>query len=112
MNFEKVIRGITKYINAEMYKGMNEWQEFLARLAVSRMLANPQNLKNTLMDNMFIKTFAIFDEEGNVDVEGLMRDLKHVIENKGKVSFEIPMFGKFTFETSDVDKLHRHIMEA
>lgn len=95
-----------------MYKNMSEWQEFLARLAVARMSTNTQALKNTLMDNMFIKTFAIFDDAGNVDVEGLMRDLKHVIENKGKISFEIPMFGKFTFEAADVDKLHRHIMEA
>ena len=112
MNFEKVIRGIVKYINAEMYQNMNEWQEFIARLAVARMVNNPQNLKDSLTNNMFIKTFAIFDEAGNVDVDGLLRDLKHVIENKGKVSFEIPMFGKFTFETTDVDKLHHYIMEA
>ena len=112
MNFEKVIRGIVKYINAEMYKNMSEWQEFAARLAVARMVNNPQNLKDSLANNMFIKTFAIFDEEGNVDIDGLLRDLKHIIEDKGKVSFEIPMFGKFTFETADVDKLHRYIMEA
>jgi hypothetical protein len=112
MNFEKVIRGIIKYMNAEMFKNMDEWHEFLARLAVARMVSNPQTLKKSLMDNMFIKTFAIFDEAGNVDIDGLMRDLKHVIENKGKVSFEIPLFGKFTFESADVDKLHRHINEA
>ena len=112
MNFEKVIRGIIKYINAEMYHNMTEWQEFVARLAVARMTSNPQVLKKSLMDNALIKTFAIFDEEENVDIEGLLRDLKHVIESKGKVSFEIAELGKFTFVPDDVDKLHRYIMEA
>lgn len=112
MNFEKVIRGIVKYMNAELFKSMSGWQEFLARLAVARMVANPQNLKESLYNNAFIKTFAIFDEKGDVDVDGIMRDLKHVMESKGNISFALPMFGTFTFNSADVDKLHRHIMEA
>lgn len=112
MNFEKVIHGIVKYMNAELFKNMSGVQEFLARLAVARMVSNPQGLKESLYNNAFVKTFAIFDEKGDVDIEGIMRDLKHVMDSKGTVTFTLPMFGTFTFDSVDVDKLHHHIMEA
>ena len=37
--FEKVINGIAKYINNEIYPGMNQLQEFAARVAVSLISA-------------------------------------------------------------------------
>lgn len=110
MEFEKVLNGITRYINNEIYSNMTDWQEILARIAVSRMVANSENLKKSFIENPFIKTFAIIDNNGNVDLEGLIRDIKSQIAQKEKISFSIPVFGKFTFTPSDVDKLHHTIL--
>ena len=112
MEFEKVLKGIMKYLNNEIYAGMNDWQDMLARIAVSRIIGNEQNLKNMLMTNPFVKTFAIIDENGIVDIEGLMRDIKTQIQEKEKISFSLPIFGRFTFTVADVDKLHRTILEG
>ena len=110
MEFEKVLNGIIRYLNDEIYNGMNDWQEMLARIAVSRMVANSENLKKSFIENPFIKTFAIIDNNGNVDLEGLIRDIKSQIAQKEKISFSIPVFGKFTLTPSDVDKLHHTIL--
>ena len=110
MEFEKVLNGIMRYLNNEIFINMTDWQEMLARIAVTRIIGNTNNLKNALMQNPFIKTFDIIDNEGNVDIEGLIRDIKTQLEQKEKISFSIPVFGKFTFTTSDVDKLHRTIL--
>lgn len=112
MRFEKVINGILKYMDAEIYGTMNDWQEMAARIAVSRLLRNSDNIKKALVNNTFIKTFAIIDDEGNVDVDGLMQDIKAEIGRKGKFTISIPMFGSFSFNVDDVDKLHRMIVEA
>ena len=112
MSFEKVINGILRYLNAEVYGKMSSWQEVLARVAVSRMVGNADLLKQSLMENSFFRTLAIVDSHGNIDVDGLMRDLKRQIEAKGKLEFSLPMLGKFSFVTSDVDTLHRYITEA
>lgn len=112
MKLEKVINGILKYLNAEIYSGMNDWQEVLARIAVSRMVGNTEQLKQVLTNNAFVKTFAIMDGNGDVDVDGLTRDLRTQIAEKGKISFSLPMFGNFTFTAEDVDKLHRYILEG
>jgi hypothetical protein len=112
MSFEKVINGILRYLNAEIYNKMNGWQEVLARVAVSRMVGNSDLLKQSLMENSFFRTFDIVDSHGNIDVDGLVRDIKTQIAEKGKLVITLPMLGTFTFTADDVDELHRYIREA
>lgn len=109
IEFNRVIDGILRYMNNNLYSGMNDWQEVLARVAVGRMVNNRENLKTSLMNNGIVKTFAVMDSEGNVDIESLARDFKKEIQNKGKLSIEIPLFGKICFSPEDVDELYREI---
>jgi hypothetical protein len=112
MTFERVINGINKYINAEIYATMNDWQEILARIAIGRMLGNTEQLKQSLVSNGFLRTFALMDENGNVDIETLARDLKAQIAAKGKMTISLPLMPALTFKPEDVDILHRYIMEG
>lgn len=107
--FEKVINGISRYMNDVIYSGMNDWQEFAARVMVGRILENPNNLKETLTSNGFIKSFGIIDNDGYVDVAALAKDIKREITRKEKISFTIPIFGKYTFTPADVDALYTAI---
>ena len=111
MQYEKVVDGINRYLDREIYANMNDWQEMLARIAVSRLMGNKE-LKTQLISNPYIRTFAIIDSEGEVDVDGLMRDIKEQIRAKGKLEVSIPIFGKFTFHEGDVENLHRAILEG
>ena len=112
MSFDRVVNGIIKYLDREIYVGMNDWQEMMARIAVSRVIGNKDHIRDTLVANPFIRTFGIIDGDGNVDVEGLVRDLKEQIEKKGKFEINLPMFGKFAFSSADVDNLYKTIMEG
>lgn len=107
--FETVINGIAKYIDSEIYSGMSDTQEFVARIIVGRVLDNESEIKNTLSNNGLLRTFGVIDSEGMIDVYTLAKDIKREIERKGKISFSIPMFGKLTFESSDVNVLYRYI---
>lgn len=109
MEFNKVVHGIARYINKEIFPNMNNWQEALARIAVSRFLNNVDAVKETILNNGFIKTFAFFDENEQLDVDGLINDLKSAIREKGFIEFELPLFGKFKFTESDVDVLHSYV---
>lgn len=109
MNFDRVLNGIMKYIDREIFVNMTDWQEMLARIAISRLTGNSDNIKSMLITNPFMKTFAIIDENENVDVDGLYRDIKEQIRAKGKIEFSIPVFGTFRFTESDVDRLYSTI---
>lgn len=109
VEFKKALDGISRFINSEIYSNLNDWQEFLARLMVGRILGNEENVREMLINNPYIRTFGIIDSNGMVDVDDLAKDIKREISRKGKVSFELPMFGNITFCPSDVDILYKHI---
>lgn len=107
--FEKVMDGISIYMDEEIFEGMNEWQDFIARVMVGRFLGNQDGVKEMLMNNGFFRTFGIMDSEGMIDVHALATDTRRELSKKGKITFDLPMFGKMTFTPADVDKLYKHI---
>lgn len=107
--FNRVIDGISRYIDAEIYSKMNELQEFAARVLIGRFISNEDTVKESLVNNGFIRTFGIIDADGMIDVITLAKDIKREIARKGKISFEIPMFGTMSFVPEDVDSLFRYI---
>lgn len=109
VSFDQVLDGLARYLNKNFYANLNDWQEIVARLAIGRIIGNPEALKQSLQANPFVRTFAIFDSEGNVDLEPIMRDLRKEIERKGKMTVEIPMLGKISFTGEDVTELYREI---
>lgn len=111
MEFERVLNGILKYMDKEVYSRMNGWQEVAARIAVARVMRNSENLKKSLCENPFLRSFAISDENGTIDVDGLYADLKEQVVSKGKIEITVPLFGTFKFSPSDIDNLYSTITE-
>lgn len=108
VSFEQILDGVARYLNKYLFSKMNDWQEVLARLAVGRIMESG-TLKQSLMANPYVRTFAVMDSEGNVELEPLMRDLRKEIEKKGKMTVDIPLFGKISFTGEDVTELYREI---
>lgn len=106
VKFESVIDGINRYLDKEIYGNLNDLQEFLARLAVGRINQNSEAIKAALMNNGLARTLCLVDSEGMVDIDSLARDIKMEIDRKGSIQVEIPMIGKLTFRSVDVDVMH------
>lgn len=109
VKYEKVIDGINRYIDREIYGNLNDLQEILARMAVGRFNKNSEAIKSALMTNGFCKTLCLIDSNGMVDIDSILQDLQEQISRKGCVQIEIPLIGKITFRESDVDILRRDI---
>lgn len=107
--FENVILGINKYIDQEICANLNDLQDFAARLVIGRLNDNSDKLKQYLMNNGFVKTLCVIDSEGMVDVDRLLQDVKKQIERKNSLPVQIPLIGKITFHSSDVDVLYNMI---
>lgn len=107
--FNRVIDGISRYLDAEVFAGMNQWQDFLARVVVGRIIGNEDALREKIVGNGFLRTFGVIDSEGMVDVKSLVCDVKRELARRGQVSFDVPLVGKLTFTPSDADVLYRHI---
>jgi hypothetical protein len=112
MKYERVIDGIAKYLDREIYPTMSDIQMLVARMAVARLINNKQALKDFLSDNPIMKTFAIMDSEGNVDIDALASDLKTQLTQIGKLKIDTKILGAYTFYPDDVDKLLATIKEG
>lgn len=110
MEFEKVISGIAKYIDRNICPQMNDLQEIGYRVLCSRIMQNAEKYKTLLANNPMVKTYAVMDANGDVDVDGLLVALRNSIEQKGTVKISLPLYGTFTFTPSDIDELHKTIM--
>lgn len=110
MKIEKVIDGIAKYIDGEIYSVMNDWQEIVARMAVGRILGNKELIKQKIAENPLLMSFVMLDSDGEMDVEKFLSDLKGVIAQKGSAKISIPLFGNLKFVEADVDRLRKYIM--
>ena len=110
VEFEKVLKGLEKYICNEMYKNLTDWQIFIADIAVGKIVNRGEALKQVLKNNTIIQMLDVMDEDGNVDVEGLLKEIKHKMEEVGHLSFTLPIFGKYKFSPSDIAVLHKYIM--
>lgn len=110
VSFEAVLDGIAKFIDKNIYAGMSDWQEVIARFFVGRIFDARENLKSAFVNSGLIRTFGIIDEDGNIDIESLARDLKKEIHRKERITVHVPMFGQMTFVPQDIDELCKMIV--
>lgn len=109
VSFEHVLDGINRYLDREIYSGLNGLQEFAARIVIGRVNQNADVIKHSIMSNGFIKTLGFIDSDGMIDVGRLLQDVRREIERQGSIQFEVPMIGKLTFRPEDVDTLQNDI---
>lgn len=106
MKFEKVLHGIRKYIEKEMYPKLTSWQAPIVGFAVGRMTKKADAIKQ----HSFMKMLDIVDENGNVDITELYNDIRNEVQIRQTMVFEdIPLIGSITLTPEDIDKIYRII---
>ena len=111
VSFNRVLDGTAKYIDEFILPGMNDWQELAARIAIGRVFNNKDALRAYVVNNGYIRSFALIDDEGNIDIDQLAADIKREIERKGKLEVDLKLFGKLRFSPTDVNTLKRMITQ-
>lgn len=109
VKFESILDGIARFMDKEIYPGLNDWQEVIARVSVGAIFENRAAAKESFINNGLIRTFGIINESGEVEVDRIACSLKREIQRKEKLSFKIPLFGNLTLHPADVDTLYEMI---
>lgn len=112
MKIDGVMDGLVCYVRKELYPAMNEWQKVIAADVVSRCINRAEILKAYLENNTYARALGYIDSENNIDIDGIMARLKDYINEKGKITVQLPLMPEFTFYGDDIDALHRMIKEG
>lgn len=107
---EQLMKGVSAYLDNELMPKLNKTglERVLTGTAIGLFLNKNRNIVDNYKDNKIVKMLGVIDEEGNIDIETLSKELKNNITNDG-IKVEIPMLGKITFHKEDVDKLKEYI---
>lgn len=109
MEFEKALNGLVKYITNRILPTMNDWQSIGARMVLARALRSSRELKEALMTNFYVKTFGFISEDGNIDIDGIMTDLKGIVAEQGALTVSIPMYGTLKLNEVDLDEIRKYM---
>lgn len=107
-SYDKVINGFAKYVDSEIVNKIPGWKKWIVGSGIGMMLSNTENVYSKIKDNEFIKMLNIIDEQGNVNVDDMYKELKKQAQ-KSNATIELPMVGSFVLNEHDVDKLYNFI---
>jgi alpha-L-fucosidase len=111
MKIDKVIDGLIKYIDKHVLPQMTPLQE-LGYLTISEAIRNDVGaIEQLILNNVFTKMLFSADRNGEVSLERLVSGLRKVIAKKGSLTFNIPMYGNFTLNDSDITEILKNMTE-
>lgn len=108
-NYNKVMSGITKYIDNEIVSKLNDWRSWVLGGALGISLSKFDTVFDELKKNEFVKMLGVIQGD-MVDVDTIYKELKKQA-GKGSITFTIPMIGALTLSEKDVEALYRYIIE-
>lgn len=111
MKTVKVIEGLIKYIDKYVLPQMTPLQE-VGYLTISEAIRNDVGaIEQLISNNVFTKMLFSADRNGEVSLERLVSGLRKVIAKKGSLTFNIPMYGNFTLNDSDITEILKNMTE-
>lgn len=112
MEFERVISGIIKYVNRVIVPTMNDWQKIVARVLLARLTRSSGDIKRTLSQNAYVMAFGVMNNDGTVDFENLIKDIRGLFAETPIIEVNVPLYGTLKFNESDIDTIYKYIMEG
>jgi alpha-L-fucosidase len=111
MKTVKVIEGLIKYIDKHVLPQMTPLQE-VGYLTISEAIRNDVGaIEQLISNNVFAKMLFSADRNGDISLERLVSGLRKVIAKKGSLTFNIPMYGNFTLNDSDITEILKNMTE-
>ena len=105
----QVLNGLMNYVDSEVMGKLPTSGKWVVGTAVNLMTNKAQNVIDTLSDNEIVKMLGIVDEEGMIDIDELLSAMKTSADRYGVLSVDVPLIGRLSFSSSDVDSLKNYI---
>lgn len=107
MKIEKILDGLSKYIEANMFPTMVNWQRIAARTVIARAKKKPEIIGKIMPALNFLE-YA--NESQEIDIDDFVEDFSEAVRAEGFFELSIPFLGlKYKFLPSDVDELCRYL---
>ena len=111
VSLNKVMDAVLKFAEEEIFPGMKEIQEIVARGAAAWAFDSADVALNLLVENKVARAFGFIDGNRNIDAVRALKYLQAQIARKQMVTISVPLLGVFTFVPEDIDKIIAYVKE-
>lgn len=105
LNSEQVVQGLINYADNEIMNKLPSTGKWIMGTAIGLAAGKAHETIDALSENTIVKMLGVIDEDGLIDVDALIGAMKSSADRYGNLSVDVPMIGKLTFSSSDVDNL-------
>lgn len=105
----QVQAGVEKYLETEILSKIPGWQKWVLGAAASRMLSRSGEIFNQLKTNPVVSAMGVIDEQDQIDIDAIYREFSKQAQ-RGAITFDIPLMGALTVNSSDIDRLYNYII--
>lgn len=109
LNGEQVIQGIVNYADNEVMAKLPTSGKWVMGTAMYLASNKAHNVVDVLSTNVVAKMLGIVDDEGMIDTDALISAMKEAASKYGNLSVDVPMIGRLTFSSSDIDNLSMYM---
>lgn len=111
VSIDKIEQGVANYLDSELMPQLqnNGFEKIIIGTVASLLIRKTGTIIEGYKDNKLVKMLGIMDDNGNVDVDTLMEEVKKNMPKEG-VKIDVPVIGMLTFHKEDVDKLYDYVM--
>ena len=105
---QKAAEGLATYFDRELVPktpGLRKWGLGLLGARAGKMV---QYLADKHSD--MLMAIGIMNDDKTIEADELMAELKRIASSTGPVTESIPVFGSWTFDAGDIDKLYTYII--
>lgn len=109
-NSEQIMQGIINYADSEIMTKLPTAGKWVIGTAIGLATTKANEVVASIQNNAMVKALGIVDENGLIDVDTLTSAMKDSADRYGKISVEVPMIGKLSFSSADVETLRNYIV--
>lgn len=110
ISYDKIQKGVAAYLDNEVMPAFKDegWKRVVAGSAIALVIQRSDKFLPLIVNNQMVRALELVDENGNFDIDAIVPVLKQQLSNQ-PMDINVPMLGKLTFNSSDVDKLVDYI---
>lgn len=112
VTISQVQLGFTKYVDDEIIGKISGLEKWIIGAYVGLAARKSVELFNQLKDNPAVKMLGVIDEDDLIDIDLLYEEFKNQAKEHGAVTFNVPIIGALTLNSSDIDKLYNCIISS
>jgi len=109
MTADMVMQGLINYIDNEVMDKFPTSGRWVMGTVVGLASTKTTHVIESLKENKIVCALEVVDDRGEIDTDAILTSLRVSAEKYGKIALDVPLVGKLTFSSADVDVLKTYM---